>query len=315
MSLGIKVATYNLYLGADLSLLLGEHAEEALDANRQEVQRQLLATAFPDRAAAVARLLVREQADLVGLQEVCTWRADGRLLWDYAAELLAALEALGEPYDVVATRPTFTGAGDVDLGAGPVSMELVGSNTVLLRRGAPLRLENATCGLFGAALELPFLGSMKVSITRGWCLVRCSLDGSPGVRLGFVNTHTEAYDPLSRNGQRDELLDVLPVQDGHPLVVVGDFNALPADVGMPDAFVDAWVEAGKGGEGPESATCCQAADLSNPESMLDERIDYVWVRDAPVVSCVRVGADPEDRTETGLWPSDHAGVVAEITVG
>jgi hypothetical protein len=73
----VRVATYNLYLGADLSLLLGDLPPEELRVNRDEVLRQLELTAFPHRADAVAGLLVREAVDLVGLQEVCSWRRDG----------------------------------------------------------------------------------------------------------------------------------------------------------------------------------------------------------------------------------------------
>ena len=60
-------------------------------------------------------------------------------------------------------------------------------------------------------------------------------------------------------------------------------------------------------------TCGQGPVLDNPVSKLDERIDYVFVRDADVRECRVVGDQPEDRTRPGgLWPSDHAGVVARL---
>jgi hypothetical protein len=34
-----------------------------------------------------------------------------------------------------------------------------------------------------------------------------------------------------------------------------------------------------------------------------------------VVSAEVVGDDPADRTTGGLWPSDHAGVVATLRIG
>ena len=113
----------------------------------------------------------------------------------------------------------------------------------------------------------------------------------------MATTHTEAYDEQVRNAQRDELVTLLG--DG-PLVILGDFNAEPDAVGMPDGFLDAWQEVG--GE-----TCCQAADLRNEQSQLTQRIDYVWVRGVRVVRCKVVGVERED-----LWPSDHAGVLAEL---
>jgi hypothetical protein len=81
---------------------------------------------------------------------------------------------------------------------------------------------------------------------------------------------------------------------------------------MPEGFVDAWVAAGHPSEGTAAATCCQDGDLSNAESSLHERIDYVWARGAHVVSATRIGAGPEGRAADGLWPSDHAGVVVEL---
>ena len=306
----IRVATYNLYLGADLSMLLGEATGERLDDYRAVVQRQLDITAFPHRAPAVARILAREQVDLVGLQEVCTWHADGRLLWDYTRELLRALEALGEPYDVVVTQPTFHGSGEVVREGRAVSMRLEGRNTILRRRGSPVVVERTDARLFGTALSARLMGTVEITIDRGWCVARCTVGGVP---FTFADTHTEAYDAGPRDRQRTELVDALAGEP--PLLLVGDFNATPDQVGMPADLRDAWLEAGNPTDGPEAGTCCQGGDLTNPECRLEERIDYVWVRGATVESCTRVGADPADRTETGLWPSDHAGLVATLVVG
>lgn len=306
----VTVATYNLYLGADLSLLLGEATGERLDAYRADVQRQLDLTAFPHRAPAIARILAREQVDLVGLQEVCTWHADGRLLWDYTRELLKALEQLGEPYDVVVTQPTFHGSGEVEREGRAVSMRLEGHNTILRRRGSAVVVEGTDARLFGTALSARLMGTVEITIDRGWCAARCTVEGVP---FTFAVTHTEAYDAGPRDRQRTELVAALA--DEPPLVLVGDFNATPDQVGMPADFKDAWLEADNPADGPEAATCCQAGDLANPECLLDERIDYVWVRGAEVESCHRVGAEISDRTETGLWPSDHAGLVATLVVG
>jgi endonuclease/exonuclease/phosphatase (EEP) superfamily protein YafD len=94
-----------------------------------------------------------------------------------------------------------------------------------------------------------------------------------------------------------------------PLVVVGDFNATPEVVGMPAEYVDAWAVAGRDGAGLTSGP---NTDLTGDHA-LRTRIDYVWVRGADVTDCRVVGGRPQDRTASGLWPSDHAGVVAELT--
>lgn len=307
----VRVATYNLYLGADLSMLFGNVSAEQLGGRLTEVRRQLEATTFRSRAGAVARLLVREEVDLVGLQEVCTWHAGDRLLADFTAELLAALEDLGTPYDVVVSQLTFHGTGELPVDGRMVTMHLEGRNEILRRRGSPVHVEATECGMFGSALQVQLMGTLDVAIDRGWCAARCSV-GDPATGFTFVNTHTEAYDPGPRNSQRAELVDALP---GDALVVVGDFNATPDQVGMPPDFRDAWLEAGNPTDGPSGATCCQDGDLGNGQSRLTERIDYVWVRDVAVETCVRVGDDPDDRTEQGRWPSDHAALVATLLVG
>ena len=128
-----------------------------------------------------------------------------------------------------------------------------------------------------------------------------------------MNTHTEAYDELTRNAQRDELVAVVG-EPGFPVVVAGDFNAVPERIGMPTPYVDAWVVGHGEGLGMTSG---QSAELGNDDSALGVRIDYLWVRDASVEACWVVGDRLEDRTthrETGarLWPSDHACVIADV---
>lgn len=311
MSQRIRVATYNLYLGADLGLLLGDVEADRLEEHQAEVLRQLHLTAFPGRAHAIAKLLVAEQVDLVGLQEVCTWRADGQLMWDTAEELLKALQALDEPYDVVVSQPSFSGAEVVERAGLQVTMQLEGHNVILRRRRSDIRIEETRTGIFDSALTAQLSGSVLVSIARGWCGARCTVAGGTE-EFAFVNAHTEAYEAASRDRQRSELVTALPGTPG--LVLVGDFNATPEQVGMPPELRDAWVEAGNPEDPAQAATCCQAADLSNETSQLSERIDYVWVRGLAVEACRRFGADPADRTGEGQWPSDHAGVAATVVI-
>jgi endonuclease/exonuclease/phosphatase family metal-dependent hydrolase len=310
-STAFRVATYNLYLGADLGLVLGTWEPDEIQPRLGEVLRQIEATAFPKRVDALAALIVRERVDLVGLQEVCTWAADGATLWDFQADLLAALETAGEAYDVVVEQSTFRGTGAVTPeGRDPVSLHLAGSNVILRRRTSPVVVLATDSGIFDEALTLPALGQGEVAITRGWCRAQCLVDDH---HLDFVNTHTEAHDQRSREGQRDELLRALSARSV-PVVLVGDFNSPPHEIGMPDHFADAWVVAGHVADGPEAGTYGQQPDLTNVESTLHERIDYVWVRDLAVRSCRRIGDHPDDRSAAGLWPSDHAGVVAELAL-
>jgi endonuclease/exonuclease/phosphatase family metal-dependent hydrolase len=287
----------------------------------------VVATDFPARAEAVAAILVRERVDLVGLQEVARWSrgvaspGDGAAVgsatppedvaevWlDFTAELLAALARTGHEYDVHAATPNFHGGAQV---AGHEVMSVLGHNLVLVRRGSGVRLLGEHAGDFARTLDIATgMPDLALDVARSWSWVDAEVDGRP---FRFVNTHLEAWDEPVRNAQRDELLAQIGTP-GVPVVVVGDFNATPDRVAMPPEYVDAWAAAGAGAEADQGATCGEDADLTGGSDRLGVRIDYVFVRDAKVVGCRVVGNRAEDRTPSGLWPSDHAGVVAEIAL-
>lgn len=302
----LRVATYNLYLGADLAPLFDVADFETLAERVRVVRAQLLATRSEERARAVAAVLARERPDLVGLQEVSRWTLtpDGgeeQVVADHLSTLVAELARADCAYDVHAINPGFGGGLPVDEGW----MSLVGANVVLVRRAGPARVIRETTALFERRLDVVTgIEGVTFPVVRGWAAVDLLVGGRP---LRFVTTHTEAYDGAVRDAQRDELLVAHADTEG-PVVVVGDFNARPDEVAMPTGWTDAWT----GGAG-DGFTCGQAADLANPTSTLGERIDYVWVRDARVLGSRVVGDRSQDRsTPHGLWPSDHAGVVADL---
>ena len=107
-----------------------------------------------------------------------------------------------------------------------------------------------------------------------------------------------------------------------PLVLVGDFNSDPNDsfgaIVTPytqltaAGYADAWNL--RTGPAVDGSTCCRSETLDDPNSVLSERIDQVWVH-APAVGPVQarvLGTSRRDRTPSGLWPSDHAGVAARV---
>src|SRR4029434_654584 len=111
---------------------------------------------------------------------------------------------------------------------------------------------------------------------------------------------------------------------GRPVIVLGDLNSSPTDAPIDQIvspyrqftsaqFFDAWLL--RPGHAP-GLTCCQAADLKNPRSALSERIDLIFPNFLPrKVKARLVGTRVAEKTRPNrLWPSDHAGVVAELTV-
>ena len=64
-------------------------------------------------------------------------------------------------------------------------------------------------------------------------------------------------------------------------------------------------------------TCCHFADLRSDSVDLTERIDHILLANMPVepeVDAWILGDELGDRTPSGLWPSDHAGVVAIVVL-
>lgn len=310
----IRLATFNLYLGADLAVLFGSTGPDDLAARARVVRRQLDATRFAERAEAIAALFARERPDVVGLQEVSRWTSgplaadpssnDERVLVDFLSELLDALAEAGCPYDAHAVNPNFAGS----LPVGTETVSVTGANVTLVRRGGRARVTAQRTGAFRTGHHVVTgVEGVTFPIARSWGLVELDVAGSP---LWFANTHLEAYDGRARGAQRDELLGEI----GDPLVpvvVAGDFNATADQVGMPANYRDAWTEAGN--DPGAGATCCQAADLASARSSLASRIDYLFVRGATVTGCRVVGDRPEDRSRPhDLWPSDHACVIAEL---
>ncbi len=310
----LTVATWNLYLGAEVELLLGASSLEDLAERAQVLMGQLARTDFTERAATVARLVVEHGVEVLGLQEVSRLTsaplhgdsdpAGPTVLADYLPTLLAALESHGAVFDVHAADVSFDGGLPVE----DRWVQVTGSNVLLVRRGVGLEVVDEATGRFARAAELELaVGGLTFPVRRGWGRVDVERDGA---RVRVLNTHTEAWDAPVRDAQRDELL---AVADGSgPAVLLGDLNATPDEVGVPAPWVDAWLAAG--GDPGGGLTCGQSGDLSNESTDLRSRIDYVFTRGLTVRTCTVGGGRPQDRTPSGLWPSDHAAVVAELEV-
>jgi endonuclease/exonuclease/phosphatase family metal-dependent hydrolase len=302
----LRVATYNVYLGADLSLLFDATRADQLDGRIELVRRQLATTRSAARAAAVAGLVAHKRPDVVGLQEVSRWttteaRGNERTVVDFLPALVEQLEVAGCAYDVHAVNENFSGAMPV---GGDAWMGLTGANVTLVRRDAGLEVVATSMAPYEASFTVVTgVEGLAFPVARSWGRVDLVVRGEP---VRFVNTHLEAYDAATREAQRDEVLAANTGAPG-PVVLVGDFNARPDEVAMPDLWVDAWT-AGEG-LGP---TCCQAGDLMNADSLLDERIDHVWLRDARVRRAETFGDRGADRSDRP-WPSDHAGVLADLS--
>ncbi len=311
--------SWNVYLGAPVRpLFLADSTEwpAIVEAGFQQV----LQTNFAERAAAIADRIAAVNPDLIGLQEVAHWLVQSpgdqsttrpepatETVADYLAILLAALEARGLAYRAVVAATN----ADIELpSANGDDVRFKDRDVILARAG--IATVNPRAGAFRARFS--FGG---IAVVRGWASIDAVIDGDT---VRFTTTHLETEELESLLGlQRDQVNELLATWcDAHlPLVVAGDFNSDPGNTttaaygALTSAgFVDGWSAAGTGASG---FTCCQAADLRNATSALSHRVDHVFFRGAArVIDAALLGADPGERTPSGLWPSDHAGVFATL---
>jgi endonuclease/exonuclease/phosphatase family metal-dependent hydrolase len=318
----LSVMTRNLYIGGAVEpFFLPGVTPEMIPGLAAELWANVQATSFPERAEAIADEIAASGAALVGLQEVALFRtqfpgdafsptgvAATTVAYDFLALLLDALERRGLSYEVVTVRDNI----DVEVFTVPgfLDVRLTDRDAILARSDVDvLATDGAT---FQAAISVP-LGGATVNVVRGWSSARVS---HQGLEFLFVNTHLEPFSPIVQGFQAAELFGEL-AGETLPVVLVGDLNSAPGEstyeLFTANGYVDAFVAAPPGGP---AFTCCQAEDLLNEVSILDERVDHVLVGGAALVPqmTVVVGSYARDRTAGGLWPSDHAGVAARLKV-
>lgn len=333
----VRVMTRNLYLGADLTPAITAQNPVQLALAATAIWRQVQATNFPERAVALAAELEEADPVLVGLQEVALWRTgapDGPpafggspatdVALDFLATLLDALADRGLVFDAVVVQQEADLEAPTVLGFG---VRLTMRDVILARAGLPtdeLSLGNPQSANYVNNLSLPIAGGLtSVTSTRGWTAVDVVAKRR---HFRFVNTHLEAFSNFFRSAQAFELLVGPLATTSLPVVLVGDFNSAPDDPVFTEAgspfnatnpydiltaagLTDTWALLHPQDPG---YTCCNDADLLNAEPTLVQRIDDVMMRSGTAYRSRIVGARPDDRTPSGLWPSDHAGVAAAL---
>jgi hypothetical protein len=319
----VTVMTRNIYLGSELGSLFAVQDEQQLVGATSQIWANMIASDFPARAEVLAAEVAEDRPLLIGLQEVSRWDAvspSGTVTVDFLTILLEALAARGQHYEAVSISEAFEGTLPAIVpGLGLSAVTLLDRDVILVRSDVPpaqLTVLHEDHGLFDAALELPVLGE-PLRIERGWNLVDVRVRNRT---FRFVNSHLEAFDPdeVIRVQQAQELLEG-PLATDLPVVLLGDFNSDAEANGRAykilideGGFEDAWRTANPGDPG---LTCCHADDLRNEVVDLRSRIDLILVRDGVRVRDLeRVGIDPAMRTPSGLWPSDHAGVVGRLMI-
>jgi endonuclease/exonuclease/phosphatase family metal-dependent hydrolase len=324
----VTVMTRNLYVGVDLRRVIPPTTREEFEQAAADAYQRALGTDFPSRAKLIAREIARTDPDLVGLQEVVLIRRgpdgikDGpttpatAVVQDFLQLLRTELAARGLRYKVAQQNQNVDAEVPTALG---YDVRVSDRDVILARSQRGLRLSGERGRTLKAAVDIKTaVGSIR--FLRGFSSVDVRLNGAS---FRFVNTHVEAFAPATRDAQLAELTGRRGVtRTSRPVVLVGDTNSAPTQplssstnaTGyfslIRKGFVDAWTRAKGRARG---YTCCHAEDLLNPRPMFDERIDQIFTKPkVRVLDAEVVGDEANNRTARGHWPSDHAGVVAEL---
>lgn len=335
--------SYNLYLGSSLDPALEvaelppEEQPAAFVAAVAEIYGNAVDTDFPTRADAIAEIIARDEPDVIGLQEVTNWIAQATApgssatppSYDFLKILMTELVARGLNYEVAGVSqnanigpapllaPTFG-----CLAIQPVPdcvVSLQDRDVILVNDDTPgLRWRNARSGTYGRQQSFPLPGGASASFGRGWVTIDAKYHGR---QFHVANTHLEVSGfPAVQEAQAREFL-AGPARGPGVDIALGDFNSA-ADGSTTESyniltrwFRDAWAV-----NRPDPGyTSGQNQALTNPVSMLDERIDLVLVHGgARTVEAHVVGDEPfrspaqPPQPPWPIWPSDHAGVVATL---
>lgn len=318
----VKVMTYNLNEGSDFTGVFTATNFVEFVAGVQATRSEVIASDPPLRMQAIADQIAVTQPDMVGLQEVTTWLegplAAPSIKYDMLQELMDALARRGAHYRVVVVVPEFQLAGPLDLSMS--NWLFANDSDVILARAdkGDMEISNVQWAHFHVLLPVQTAGG-SFTINRGWGAADVTLHGKT---FRFIVTHLENYVAqapptlLVQEAQAKELTDV-PGYVDMPVIIAGDFNAdaLGGDPTIATygemlslGFSDAW-----GALHPNLPGQTWPLLNSSPVSTATQRIDYIFFSNANMraLTCREAGNQPQDKAG-GLWPSDHAGVRAEL---
>ena len=300
--------TWNIYQGFNVTPLFAAPPELIPEVVTQ-VFRQFLATNFPVRAKAIAKAIASKEPNLIGLQEAVLVEliipTFGTVTYDFIDILLEALEEQGLKYEVAALNNN--AKGELPDNNGNL-LQFLERDAILIRKNSNLDIIGKQEANFQTNLTIPLAGQ-PFTILRGWSSIDVKIDGKV---FRLINTRLDPSVESIRNAQALEILQG-PANTSLPVVIIGDLNAIPNsstyNLFITTGFKDLWNKVGEGpGFGHE-----QGADLLNAISMLIERVDYILFKNGwEPIKADLVGESQSDRTETGLWPSDHAGLFASL---
>jgi hypothetical protein len=334
---GFKVMTQNVYPGAVIEEIMDVEDQSEIPFKAAEVWGKIQYTNFPERAAALAEKIAADRPHVVGLQEVPIYRIQDPsdavyggtepaedVALDFLQILIDALDARGAYYVAVAVNRTtdievpvakFDAGGNL---TGFMDIRFTDGDAILVR--SDVAYANAVSGIYQYFIP-PELSGLPIPITRGWDAVDATVGG---ITYRVFNTHLEDMSADVQVGQAAELLQMIAAES-KPVVLTGDFNSDAFTNPTPTygmllgaGLSDLWTLANPHDPG---ATCCHVELLNEAPPSYTKRLDLVLMRGNMTpnglfvgnLQASLVGEKLSDRTPSGLWISDHVGVMALMT--
>ena len=317
--LRLRVMTQNLYVGSffqELNAAVANGDIAAIVAAATLTYNHILATRPAERAVVIADKIAELRPDFVGLEQAAILRTGTlnappatTVTFDLLQSLLQELAARGVPYKAVAVKPGLDGEVPTALG---INFRLTMRDALIVRADlldkGHVKLSNLQIRQYIAA-SIDTEGYSSIDVT--W----------RGRQFRFVTTHFVAL-----SGAAPQALELVQTAANTtlPVVLVCDCNANPDNPADPiffqnypaylllknAGFTDVFRTARPNDPG---FTFGQDENLLNVISTMSRRIDLVQFRGPFTIEDVQVvNASPADRQRLGLWPSDHAGVVATL---
>jgi endonuclease/exonuclease/phosphatase family metal-dependent hydrolase len=347
----VKVMTRNLFLGADLGPGTSAKDLQGLVNGAGQILNQVDANKFPTRAKGLAKEILANKPDLVGLQEASLWRTQPcdksplppnatQVRYDYIKSLL---DNLGGQYKVALSKNEFdfevwanTDGDQNTAGPGcPLGSEINGRLTmrdaILVRKG--VKVANKKSATFKTLLRLKPAG-VNIDVTRGWTALDATVHGK---KFHFVNTHLEAFDNSTTNttntdkqvgngqireAQAKELVAKGgPARSKLPVILVGDLNSdVRTEVKPGDSLAYRAMLKAKFVERAlvKPNGCCLNGDVlttsggGSPKDF-DHKVDHVMTN-APKKVKLLAGSVTGRTPVNGFYDSDHAGLVSVLRI-
>jgi endonuclease/exonuclease/phosphatase family metal-dependent hydrolase len=261
---------------------------------------------------------------------------------DFLALLEQELKNVGAKYRVVRVQEEFSGELPVDedqndaTGTGPLAgfgadfdARLLMHDVILAKKGTKVKLGATNAGHFTTRFQ-PSISGVEIPVDRGWVSVEAKVKGkskkkgkkAAASKFRFINTHLEAFgDPTIREAQANELISG-PATTNKQVILVGDINSGRTDrhnIGLPELGHDpndplAFLALEAAGFKDNGAVhTVSHSNMFDPADGFTHTVDHVLTR--PGLKTKRAfvtGDDPAEMTPSGIWPSDHGGVVSRL---